>query len=254
MAPIPASVSERFSPSGVPFGLSELQGPPGLVKKAGGFFPGRSAEPDEVFPGLGKALQALKNVGEEGSGDRLELRGVDIRYTHVRAMLRIEDGAKYGLKNGLYQLDIKQLSLRIRALKAYGNAEGAEEPSPQSAEGVENGAAEAAGPKDEFLARMMEYFSPENTSDRIFRFAMQGYGQGSFTGPDDPARRERFGSFILPHIEKGFAQARELLGELPEDIAKIVDRTLELVQGKFQDFANPAENAETPSEGGEPCC
>ena len=106
----------------------------------------------------------------------------------------------------------------------------------------------------------MEYFSPENTSDRIYRFAMQGYGRGSFTGPDDPARRERFGSFILPHIEEGFAQARALLGELPEDIAKIVDRTLDLVRGKFMEFTKSAETAEAPEsagkadEGGESCC
>lgn len=259
MAPIPASVSERFSPSGVPFGLSELQGSPGLVKRAGGFASGRSAEPNDIFPGLGKALQALKNVGGGEGGDRLELRSLDFRYTHVQAMLRIEDGAKYGLKNGLYKLDIEKLQLRYRAISAYQNAEGAERGPAEAAETPDAESAKGK-PQDDLIARLMEYFSPENTSDRIYQFAMQGYGRGSFTGPDDAAQRERFGSFILPHIEEGFARARAILGELPDDIAKIVDRTLDLVRGKFLEFAKSTESAEgrevaeTTAEGVEPCC
>ena len=245
MVPITA-FSEGMARAGFRFTRPKAEGPP-VFSLFPDFRSGSPADADTAAPDAGRC------ACDAPSGDRLDLPSLDVRYTHVQAFLRIEDGAKSGLKDGLYSLDIRQLQFRLKAITAYTDHAAGRDPVEGAKPDGKSGDPDKVqdknpdggqGKPDEILQKLLDYFSPEKTSDRIFKFALQGYGQGSFTKPDDSDQRTRFSDFILPYIEKGFKEARDMLGKLPDDVAAKVDKTLSLIHDRFQAFA-----AGTPPDG-----
>lgn len=75
-----------------------------------------------------------------------------------------------------------------------------------------------------------EYWNAENTSQRIVDFATSFYGIAESTG------KEYF-HLIRSAIEEGFNQAREILGELPDEVSELTKRTYELVMEKLDNWA-----------------
>jgi hypothetical protein len=86
-----------------------------------------------------------------------------------------------------------------------------------------------------------DYFSPENTANRIADFALGGYKLfegGAASRQDSSESRQRFADYILPAIDKGFADARKILGALPQQISDDIDQTRSLIGKRFDDFLN----------------
>ncbi len=150
-----------------------------------------------------------------------------------------------GLFGSRVQLDIEFTSIKVIQGLVGPGEKGPDPVGPlRRFADIFRGAAEAAEvekPQDPdevpgFLARLREFFSPEKTAGRIFDFATKHYGQGSFTGEDSEELRSRYREFILPAIEQGFAEARGIMGVLPEEVSAEVDQTFSIIQGMFDKF------------------
>lgn len=84
-----------------------------------------------------------------------------------------------------------------------------------------------------------DYYSPDNTANRIADFALGGFanfGGGSAASENSEASRQRFADYILPAIDKGIADARKILGNLPEEISGNIDKTRDLIGKRFDTF------------------
>lgn len=75
-----------------------------------------------------------------------------------------------------------------------------------------------------------EYWNAENTSQRIVDFSV------SFFGVVDVENEEYYNQ-VKSAIQNGFQQAKELLGELPEEIAALIDETYDLSMQKLDLWA-----------------
>lgn len=84
--------------------------------------------------------------------------------------------------------------------------------------------------------------SPEATADRIVKLSTGFFEQykKQHPGEDEGKLRESFMETIKKGVDQGFKEAREVLGGLKVlsgDIASNIDKTYELVQKGFADFA-----------------
>jgi hypothetical protein len=75
-----------------------------------------------------------------------------------------------------------------------------------------------------------EEWNAENTSQRIADFAVSFFT--IFKGKDD-----EFLSTIKAAVEEGFKQAREFLGELPDEVSGLIDDTYSLTMKKLDAWA-----------------
>ncbi|MBN2037542.1 MAG: DUF5610 domain-containing protein [Chitinispirillaceae bacterium] len=75
-----------------------------------------------------------------------------------------------------------------------------------------------------------EYWNAENTSQRIVDFALQFFGAFEGSG-------EEFLAIIKGAIDKGFNEARDMLGELPEPVSELINDTYDLVMQKLDLWA-----------------
>ncbi|MBN1127354.1 MAG: DUF5610 domain-containing protein [Chitinispirillaceae bacterium] len=75
-----------------------------------------------------------------------------------------------------------------------------------------------------------EYWNAENTSQRIVDFALQFFDAFSGAGED-------FLQIIKDAIDKGFAEARDLLGDVPGPVSSLINDTYELVMQKLDNWA-----------------
>ena len=112
--------------------------------------------------------------------------------------------------------------------------------------GDEDEAEEAADPRafDETkgIPGLPDYWNAENTSQRIVDFALSF--AGLFKGGDD-----EFVSMVKGAIDQGFSQAKDILGELPGAVGKLVDKTYALVMDKIDKWA--ADRASGAGSGGQ---
>lgn len=75
-----------------------------------------------------------------------------------------------------------------------------------------------------------EYWNAENTSQRIVDFALQFYDAFQGAGED-------FLKIIKDAIEKGFKEAKEMLGDLPDPVSKLINDTHDLIMQKLDAWA-----------------
>lgn len=96
---------------------------------------------------------------------------------------------------------------------------------------IQGGTVDGANPADstDGLA-IPEYWNAENTSQRIVDFATQFFAGFKGAGED-------FLKIIKDAIEKGFNQAKEMLGELPDAVSRLVSDTYDLVMKKLDQWA-----------------
>lgn len=98
----------------------------------------------------------------------------------------------------------------------------------------EAGEGEAVDP----LQRLMDFYSPEKTAERILDFALSFFpGSSHFEekGDTEEGRRD-FADMMGNAIQKGFDEALNLLGQLPEKVQEDVDKTNDLVFDGLGDF------------------
>jgi hypothetical protein len=75
-----------------------------------------------------------------------------------------------------------------------------------------------------------EYWNAENTSERIFEFAVSFYDSVGLDG-------QEYLNQIKAAIDDGFKQAKNILGELPEKTGELVQSTYDLVMQKLDSWA-----------------
>ena len=83
------------------------------------------------------------------------------------------------------------------------------------------------------------FFSPEATAGRIADFALSGFSffdGGSAAQENSVDSRQRFSDFIIPAIEQGFAEALEILGQLPTQVTDEIQQTRNLIDDRFAQF------------------
>jgi hypothetical protein len=87
-----------------------------------------------------------------------------------------------------------------------------------------------------------EYWNAENTSQRIVDFATSFISM--FQGKDD-----EFVSMIKDAIEKGFSEAKDTLGKLPDEVSGLVNKTHALVMDKIDKWLSDRKTAQNQPEG-----
>ena len=91
-------------------------------------------------------------------------------------------------------------------------------------------------------------FSPEKIADRIANFVAQGLQNARNEGRSEAEIQQKYESAIAG-VQKGFDEAREILGNLnflTDDISSMIDNTEDLTF-KALDGINPANSSNTPS-------
>jgi hypothetical protein len=109
-------------------------------------------------------------------------------------------------------------SLKSQIIKDFLKSNGQDVQSTDQASGSEG------------IPGLPEYWNAENTSQRIVDFATSFYG--AFKGSGD-----EFLSMIKDAIEKGFSQAKDIVGDLPDPVSKLVNNTHDLVMQKLDKWA-----------------
>jgi len=102
------------------------------------------------------------------------------------------------------------------------------------------------------LTQLQDYFSPENTSQRILDVALSFFGASETFHKDgnNEASRKKFADFIGGAINTGFNQAREILGNLPGNITTGLEKTHSIVLAGLDDFVENGINPEKNRPGG----
>lgn len=104
-----------------------------------------------------------------------------------------------------------------------------------------------AVPEDASANQLLEFFSPENTSERIVGFATGYFSNFAQNNPDlsEEEQVDEFSNLISGAIEQGFEEAREVLGDLSgfETISKNIEKTYNLVVEKIEEFRRENFNA-----------
>ncbi|HON12136.1 MAG TPA: DUF5610 domain-containing protein, partial [Chitinispirillaceae bacterium] len=91
-------------------------------------------------------------------------------------------------------------------------------------------AGKAKGTQESSEIEVPEYWNAENTSQRIVDFATSFFDSFKGAGID-------FLNTIKAAIEKGFSEARGMLGAVPKSVSDLTDRTYELVMEKLDKWA-----------------
>jgi hypothetical protein len=116
---------------------------------------------------------------------------------------------------------------------------------------VDETATEEAAEQDQ-LTNLQDYFSPENTAKRILDVATSFFGISEIAKAegDTEAARQKFSDFIGGAINEGFRQARNILGDLPEDVSDGIDKTHSLIFSGLADFVKNGISPEKLRPGG----
>lgn len=198
------------------------RGPAGLPEgiTRGAAEPGR----EEILSYSFDSLQLSFRDPERGSLD-LSVSLFELNYQSVRAI----QGA--GGERGIERTTFFAQALRIdyRATGAY-----------------------AADP-EETLTRLREAFTPQKTARRIAEFALSRYARRGEA--DTPEARAAYRDGILPAIERGYGEALELLGTLPEEVRAGLEETIRRVRDLLEVFVREGrlpDDGQDPAFLGEP--
>lgn len=102
---------------------------------------------------------------------------------------------------------------------------------------------------DSFLSgeKDADYFSPQSTADRIASFALRGFSffeGGKAAAENSTEARRRYLEYITPAIEKGFKEALDILGALPDKTLAEIRETRSLIQEQLDAFAEGGSDQE----------
>jgi hypothetical protein len=116
------------------------------------------------------------------------------------------------------------VSLKAEIIKGFMKSNGMEVTDEKSAEN-----ASQTSSTDE-IQGLPEYWNAENTSQRIVDFATSFYSMFKGSGED-------FLAMIKDAIGQGFSQAKDITGDLPDAVSKLVNNTHDLAMKKLDAWA-----------------
>lgn len=157
---------------------------------------------------------------------------------------------------------------------AIGSGFGLGSPEEEEASSEEDTGEEASGSKslmEQALALLPEHvrddvrqfistdgvfnpanYTPEASANRIADFALSGFSffdGGRAAAENSQASRQEFADFIIPAIDRGFREARDILGEVHQIVSDNIQLTRDLIDARFNEFilgeqANPEAEAD----------
>jgi hypothetical protein len=171
-------------------------------------------------------------------------------------MARIQFGLSYQVMNALHTLQgqdvsaqnlfssssydfLKTIAGQIKVSIPTASSPASSPPSPPNTAGsATDGGTTTAQTAQDGLTKLRDYFSPENTAQRILEIAI-GFFPLRESAPketDTEATRQAFSEFIGGAIDQGFRQARQHLWDLPGDIQNGLDQTHSLIMDGLSRF------------------
>ncbi|OHB77730.1 MAG: hypothetical protein A2Z34_03140 [Planctomycetes bacterium RBG_16_59_8] len=177
---------------------------------------------------------SVKN-GSPLRGDSIELTGGSIQSLKISLQYHLERNIldKAGNLLGRRTID---LNIRYEQFSFTSR----QEPTPAPTEEGEpaEGGGEEKVETNPFLQKLLEYFNPEKTAQRIAGFVMGGFGKTSFGESDAPDSRRQFVDFITPFIRSGVDSALAAFGDaLPDEIRQNAEETYTRVEELLGTFA-----------------
>jgi hypothetical protein len=162
-------------------------------------------------------------AGLEKDGDSVTLSTESIEYQ--KAMLTANGvNSEEDWKKVKDFLKEQYESLKAEIIKGFLKSNGMEVQNEKSADN-----ASQTTSTDE-IPGLPEYWNAENTSQRIVDFATSFYSMFKGSGED-------FLAMIKDAIGQGFSQAKDITGELPDAVSKLVNNTHDLVMKKLDAWA-----------------
>ena len=109
-----------------------------------------------------------------------------------------------------------------------------------------------SGDETNVIEELEDYFSAENTANRILDVATSFFELSSFNkaSGNNEESRQQFSDLIGAAIKEGFRQAKEVLGDLPKEISGQIQETNELVFSGLEDFVKNGVDEEKMKPGG----
>jgi hypothetical protein len=160
-------------------------------------------------------------------GDKVSFSMESVQYQ--KALLEVDaQGSPEEMQKVIDFIKKQYADMKNEVLKQFIKSQGGEVEEPGETEGTE----ELAIP---------EFWNAENTSQRIVDFALQFYDAFQGAGED-------FLKIIKDAIEKGFAEAKDMLGELPDPVSKLINDTHDLIMQKLDAWAEEKGINATDSE------
>lgn len=152
-------------------------------------------------------------------GDKVSFSLESLQYQ--KTMLQVDASGSQGDMNKIMDfLQEQYRSMREELIKAFVESQGGEFKTSDASAKIDK-AQELVIP---------EYWNAENTSQRIVDFAVQFLDAFKGSG-------EEYLNTIKAAIEEGFKQAKDLLGDLPDQVNSLVKDTHDLVMQKLDKWA-----------------
>jgi hypothetical protein len=156
-------------------------------------------------------------------GDSVTLSTESVEYQ--KAMLTASDtNSKDDWKKVVDYLKQQFSSLKEEIIKSFLKSNGVDVQDSTAADSASQTSSNSEIPG------LPEYWNAENTSQRIVDFATSFYSMFKGSGQD-------FLAMIKDAIDKGFSQAKDITGDLPDAVGKLVNNTHDLVMKKLDAWA-----------------
>jgi hypothetical protein len=152
-------------------------------------------------------------------GDKVSFSMESIQYQKTQLQVNAS-GSPEDMNKIIDYLKEQYKSMKEAIMKAFVEANGGTFDSPDAAAKIDKAQ----------KIEVPEYWNAENTSQRIVDFATQFLDAFKGSG-------EEFLKTMKDAIDAGFKQAKDLLGDLPDQVNKLVSDTHDLVMQKLDKWA-----------------
>jgi len=150
----------------------------------------------------------------------------------------LDSGGGYGLRVSLFEVN-----LQVQRSVQQANGQVLTQRAEMAFTFIKakfDSAVEAPGEQAPFTGD----FTPEAVAGRILDFSLSkfGTGVGNHTTEDTPESRQKYADYILPAIQKGFGDARAILGALTPEVEEGIECTWSLIQEGLGEFVQGEVN------------
>jgi hypothetical protein len=185
--------------------------------------PGNSGTSGSVLTSDYLSINAVSMQFQNNDGDSVMLSAQSLEYQ--KTMLASSDSTSVEDWKKLVQyLKEQYTSLKEEIIKGFLKSNGVEVKDTKSTD-TANQTSDSAD-----IPGLPEYWNAENTSQRIVDFATSFLSMFKGSGQD-------FLAMIKDAIDKGFSQAKDITGDLPDAVSKLVGNTHDLVMKKLDAWA-----------------
>jgi len=156
---------------------------------------------------------------ESADGDKVSLRMESVRYARETMMVSGKGMSEEDWNNLVEKLSDEFVRLQQSVIEEFLEGIGASDGTKKEVD--------EAGEKG--IEGLPEYWNAENTSRRIAEMALSF--RGAFEGSD-----EEFLAIVKGAVDEGFAQAREILGEMPDEVTALTEKTYDMVMDRLDSW------------------